>query len=176
MAGIRAEPLRRRIVFKLHRALEGWGKISHQRTGRPHTKQLARKRAWTEEGWGCFEAHADLPGKYRVEWPGFWWGCYFRLCHRAPGRCLRSIGRGSRRVRKYLPSGSQKVLFHFFLPGLGFVLRQEEVKLLFPAWDCSPMAQRVCLRRRDMRSTASLISTYTCFPTACISEIATIGI
>lgn len=31
------------------------------------------------------------------------------------------------------------------LPGLGFVLRQEEVKLLFPAWDCSPMAQRVCL-------------------------------
>lgn len=55
MAGIGAEPLRRRIVFKLHRALEGWGKISPQRTGRPHTKQLARKRAWTEGGWGCFE-------------------------------------------------------------------------------------------------------------------------
>lgn len=85
---------------------------------------------------------------------------------------MQSIRRGSWRVWKYFPSGSQKVLFHFFLPRLGFVFRQEEVKLLFPAWDCSPMAQRVGLRRRDMRSTASLISTYTCFPTACISETA----
>lgn len=39
-----AEPLRRRILFKLHRAFGGWGKTSHQRTFGPHTKQLARKR------------------------------------------------------------------------------------------------------------------------------------
>lgn len=67
------------------------------------------------------------------------------------------------------------MLFHFFLPRLGFVFRQEEVKLLFPARDRSAVAQRVGLRRRERRSTASLISTYTCFPAARISEIAITG-
>lgn len=115
--------------------------------------------------------------KYRVERPGFWWGWHFGLCHRAPGRPLQSVRHRSRRrrVRKYFPSGSQEVLFHFFLPRLGFVFCQEEVKLLFPAWDRSAVAQRVGLRRRERRSTASLISTYTCFPAARISEIATTG-
>lgn len=32
-------------------------------------------------------------------------------------------------------------IFNFFFPGLGFVFCQKEVKLLFPARDCPPMAK-----------------------------------
>ena len=106
---------------------------------RPHSTQAGSHWPWTQ---GFHRRRGDLPRKHRVGWPGFCRGRDFRFWARAPWRSRQWVVRRPGGIRKYFPCWSQEMLFifNFFFPGLGFVFRQEEVKLLLPAWDCPPMA------------------------------------
>lgn len=159
-AGTGMNPLMPIISFKPRNCLTRQDYYHFHLTRDQTTHDPARQSPSTKDS-GLLSPRWDLPRKHWVRWPGFCRGCDFRFQPRAPWRSWQRVLHRPRLVRKYFPCRSQEMLFifNFFFPGLGFVFRQEEVKLLFPTRDCPSMAQRMCLRRREMKSTASLIST-----------------
>lgn len=100
--------------------------------------------------WRCAAAYATCrwwPRKHRVGWSGFWRGRYFKFWPRASYRSWQKVVPWPDWFEVLPLPKSQELFFiyNLFFPGLGFVFCQREVKLLFLARDCPPLALWMCL-------------------------------